>query len=214
MKPFRRETGVVVPMVKHNVDTDQIIPKQFLKRIERTGYGPFLFNDWRYNQDGSERPDFVLNQAAYRSGNVLIAGRNFGCGSSREHAVWALDQFGFRVVIAPGFADIFRGNSGKEGLLTVQLPEDAVNLLASRAEEEPGVEATVDLESQTVTLGELSYSFEVDPFLKHCLLEGLDDIGLTQAQEDAITAFEAGRPSWMPDMRRKPAARSQTGALA
>ncbi|MFY9614512.1 MAG: 3-isopropylmalate dehydratase small subunit [Candidatus Dormiibacterota bacterium] len=214
MKPFRRETGVVVPMVKHNVDTDQIIPKQFLKRIERTGYGPFLFNDWRYNQDGSEKPDFMLNQEPFRSGRVLVAGRNFGCGSSREHAVWALDQFGFRVVIAPGFADIFRGNSGKEGLLTVQLPEDAVNLLASRAEEEPGVEATVDLESQTVTLGELSYSFEVDPFLKHCLLEGLDDIGLTQVQEDAISAFEARRPSWMPDMRRKPAASSQTGVVA
>ncbi len=211
MKAFRRETGVVVPLVKHNVDTDQIIPKQFLKRIERTGYGPFLFNDWRYNQDGTEKPDFVLNQEAYRHGRVLVAGRNFGSGSSREHAVWALDQFGFRVVIAPSFADIFRSNSGKEGLLTVRLPEEAVNLLASRAEEEPGVEATVDLESQTVILGELSYTFEVDPFLKHCLLEGLDDIGLTLARADAISAFEASRPAWMPDMGRKPAVTSQTG---
>jgi 3-isopropylmalate/(R)-2-methylmalate dehydratase small subunit len=212
MKAFSRETGVVVPMVKHNVDTDQIIPKQFLKRIERTGYGPYLFNDWRYNQDGSEKPDFVLNQEPYRRGRVLVAGRNFGSGSSREHAVWALDQFGFRAVIAPGFADIFRGNAGKEGLLLVQLPEDAVNLLASRAEEEPGVEATVDLETQTVALGELSYGFELDPFLKRCLLEGLDDIGLTMAEADAITAFEARRPAWMPDMGRGPAVTSQTGA--
>jgi 3-isopropylmalate/(R)-2-methylmalate dehydratase small subunit len=214
MKPFLKETGVVVPLVKHNVDTDQIIPKQFLKRIERTGYGPFLFNDWRYNQDGAEKADFVLNQGPYRSGRVLVAGRNFASGSSREHAVWALDQFGFRAVIAPSFADIFRSNAGKEGLLTVQLPEEAVNLLASRAEEEPGVEATVDLESQTVTLGELSYSFDVDPFLKHCLLEGLDDIGLTEAHKGAITTFEAGRPTWMPDMGRKPAASSKTGAPA
>ena len=135
---------------------------------------------------------------------MLIGGRNFGSGSSREHAVWALDKFGFRAVIAPSFADIFRGNAGKEGLLTVQLPEEAVNLLASRAEEEPGVEATVDLESQTVTLGELSYSFEVDAFLKHCLLEGLDDIGLTLKREEAITAFEASRPAWMPDLARGP----------
>jgi 3-isopropylmalate/(R)-2-methylmalate dehydratase small subunit len=204
MKAFRRQTGVVVPLVRHNVDTDQIIPKQFLKRIERTGYGPFLFNDWRYNLDGSEKPDFVINQQPYRNGRVLVAGRNFGSGSSREHAVWALDQFGFRAVVAPSYADIFRGNAGKEGLLLVQLPEDAVNLLASRAEEEPGVEATVDLESQTVTLGELSYSFAVDPFLKHCLLEGLDDIGLTMAQVDAIGEFEATRPAWMPDLGRGP----------
>jgi 3-isopropylmalate/(R)-2-methylmalate dehydratase small subunit len=202
MKPFRREAGVVVPLVRHNVDTDQIIPKQFLKRIERSGYGQFLFNDWRYDPDGNERPDFILNREPYNNGRVLVVGRNFGCGSSREHAVWALDQFGFRVVIAPSFADIFRGNAGKDGLLTVELPEDAVNLLASRAEEEPGVEATVDLESQTVSLAELKYSFEVDGFLKHCLLEGLDDIGLTQAHDGAIAAFEARRPAWMPDLRR------------
>ena len=227
MKAFRRETGVVVPLLashragsagasrlRHNVDTDQIIPKQFLKRIERTGYGPFLFNDWRYNADGSEKPEFVLNQGPYRGGRVLVAGRNFGSGSSREHAVWALDQFGIRAVIAPSFADIFRGNSGKEGLLTVRLPEEVVNLLASRAEAEPGVEATVDLESQTVTLGELSYGFEIDPFLKRCLLDGLDDIGLTEMHDDAIAAFEATRPGWMPELGRPTAVRSQTGTLA
>jgi 3-isopropylmalate/(R)-2-methylmalate dehydratase small subunit len=202
MKAFRRESGVAVPLPRANVDTDQIIPKQFLKRIERTGYGPFLFFDWRYQQDGSEKGDFVLNREPYRAGRVLVAGRNFGSGSSREHAVWALDNFGFRAVIAPSFADIFRGNAAKEGLLTVQLPEDAVSTLASRAEEEPGIECAVDLEAQTVTMGELSYSFEVDPFVKHCLLEGLDDIGLTLEYEADITAFEATRPAWLPDLGR------------
>ena len=204
MKKFVNETGVAVPLNRSNVDTDQIIPKQFLKRIERTGYGPFLFFDWRYQQDGSDNPDFVLNQASFKDGRVLIAGRNFGSGSSREHAVWALDNYGFRAVIAPSYADIFKGNSGKEGLLTVELPEEAVNTLASRAEEEPGIECTVDLQSQTVTMADLSYGFEIDPFLKHCLLEGLDDIGLSLTSEDSITTFEAQRPSWMPDIRRGP----------
>ncbi|MGB2940077.1 MAG: 3-isopropylmalate dehydratase small subunit [Candidatus Dormiibacterota bacterium] len=211
MNPFRKETGIVVPLVRHNVDTDQIIPKQFLKRIERTGYGPFLFNDWRYEADGSEKPDFILNREPFRHGRILVAGRNFASGSSREHAVWAMAQFGFRAVIAPSFADIFRSNAGKEGLLTVQLPEDAVMLLAARAEEEPGVEATVDLESQTVTLGELRFSFEIDGFLKRCLLEGLDDIGLTLEHQDEITAFEATRPDWMPDLRRGPQPLTMTG---
>ena len=204
MKKFVRETGVAVPLNRSNVDTDQIIPKQFLKRIERTGYGPYLFFDWRYNQDGSDKPDFVLNRDPYRTGRVLIGGRNFGSGSSREHAVWALDNYGFRAVIAPSYADIFKGNSGKEGLLTVELPEEAVNTLASRAEQEPGIECTVDLESQTVTMADLSYSFEIDAFLKHCLLEGLDDIGLSLKNESAITEFEAQRPRWMPDTRRGP----------
>jgi 3-isopropylmalate/(R)-2-methylmalate dehydratase small subunit len=202
MRPFVKETGIAVPMNRANVDTDQIIPKQFLKRIERTGYGPFLFFDWRYDQDGTDKPEFILNREPYRGGRVLIAGRNFGSGSSREHAVWALDNFGFRAVIAPSFADIFQSNSGKEGLLTVELPETAVNTLASRAEEEPGIEVTVDLESQTVTMADLAYSFEVDPFLKNCLLEGLDDIGLSLKDEEKITAFEATRPSWMPTTRR------------
>jgi 3-isopropylmalate/(R)-2-methylmalate dehydratase small subunit len=204
VKNFVKETGVAVPLNRSNVDTDQIIPKQFLKRIERTGYGPFLFFDWRYNQDGSDKPDFILNQAPYSDGRVLIGGRNFGSGSSREHAVWALDNYGFRAVIAPSYADIFKGNSGKEGLLTVELPEEAVNTLASRAEEEPGIECTVDLESQTVTMAELTYSFAIDPFLKHCLLEGLDDIGLSLASEAAITEFETRRPAWMPDTGRGP----------
>jgi 3-isopropylmalate/(R)-2-methylmalate dehydratase small subunit len=202
MKAFRRETGVVVPLMQTNIDTDQIIPKQFLKRIERTGYGPFLFNDWRYEESGAERPDFVLNRAAYRTGKILVAGRNFACGSSREHAVWALDDFGFRAVIAPSFADIFNSNATKGGLLPVVLPESAVAVLASRAEEQPGIEATVDLDTQTVTLEELSYHFEIDPFIKHCILEGLDDIGLTLQHQDAIVAFESSRPAWMPDTRR------------
>jgi len=202
MKPFVEETGIAVPLNRANVDTDQIIPKQFLKRIERTGFGPFLFFDWRYNQDGTEKLDFVLNREPYRAGRILIAGRNFGSGSSREHAVWALDNYGFRAVIAPSFADIFKGNAGKEGLLTVELPEAAVMTLASRAEEAPGIEVTVDLESQTVTMADLAYGFEIDPFLKSCLLEGLDDIGLSLKEEARITAFEATRPGWMPDARR------------
>ncbi|MGI8609312.1 MAG: 3-isopropylmalate dehydratase small subunit [Candidatus Dormibacteria bacterium] len=204
MKPFRKETGVVAPLMQANIDTDQIIPKQFLKRIERSGYGPFLFNDWRYDEQGNEKPDFVLNKGAYRDAKVIIGGRNFGSGSSREHAVWALDNFGIRAVIAPSFADIFNGNALKGGLLPVQLPEGVVALLSSRAEEEPGVEITVDLENRTVTLGDLSFSFEVDEFSRHCLLEGLDDIGLTTQNEAAISAFEADRPAWLPNLGRGP----------
>jgi 3-isopropylmalate/(R)-2-methylmalate dehydratase small subunit len=202
VKAFVRETGSVIPLNRASIDTDQIIPKQFLKRIERTGYGPFLFNDWRYDEDGKERPDFVLNGEPYREGRILVAGRNFGCGSSREHAVWALDNFGIRAVIAPSFADIFYSNATKGGLLPVVLPEDAVSTLASRAEEEPGVTATVDLEAQTVTLGELTYGFEIDEFSKRCILNGLDDIGLTLEHESEITAFEVKRPQWMPDTTR------------
>ena len=204
MKPFVKETGVAVPLNRSNVDTDQIVPKQFLKRIERTGYGSYLFFDWRFNQDGTERPDFVLNREPYRQGRVLIAGRNFGSGSSREHAVWALDNFGFRAVIAPSYADIFKSNSGKGGLLTVELPEDAVQTLVSRAEEEPGITVTVDLETQTVTMADLKYSFQIDPFLRRCLLDGLDDVGLSLENEAEISTFEATRPGWMPDARRGP----------
>ena len=202
MNPFVRETGVVAPLPRANVDTDQIIPKQFLKRIERTGYGPFLFNDWRYDEAGQERSEFVLNRAPYRNAKVLVAGRNFGSGSSREHAVWALANFGIRAVIAPSFADIFKGNAAKDGLLTVELPQAQVNLLLSRAEAEPGVEATVDLEAMTVTLGELTFAFELDGFVRNCLLNGLDDIGLTLQDAAAIDAFEARRPAWLPDLRR------------
>jgi 3-isopropylmalate/(R)-2-methylmalate dehydratase small subunit len=204
MRPFVKETGVVAPLMRANIDTDQIIPKQFLKRIERTGYGPFLFNDWRYDEGGDERPDFVLNRGPYRQARVLVGGRNFGSGSSREHAVWALDNFGIRAVIAPSFADIFKGNALKGGLLPVQLPEAAVALIADRAEEEPGVEVTVDLETRTVTLGELTYGFEIDDFARHTLLEGLDDIAMTMKGEDAISEFESRRPPWLPDLARGP----------
>ncbi|MFN2465092.1 MAG: 3-isopropylmalate dehydratase small subunit [Candidatus Dormibacteria bacterium] len=204
MRPFRKETGVVAPLMRANIDTDQIIPKQFLKRVERTGYGPFLFNDWRYDEAGNEKPDFILNREAFRAARIIVGGRNFGSGSSREHAVWALDNFGVRAVIAPSFADIFRGNAVKEGLLPVQLPEEAVAILASRAEEAPGVEMTVDLESRTVRLEELTYSFEVDDFARHCLLEGLDDIGLTLHNEAVISEFEAARPAWLPNLARGP----------
>jgi 3-isopropylmalate/(R)-2-methylmalate dehydratase small subunit len=193
---------VVIPLDRSDVDTDQIIPKQFLKRIERAGYGTFLFNDWRYDDSGAERPDFVLNRSEYRSGTLLVAGRNFACGSSREHAVWALNDQGIRAVIAPSFADIFRNNALKSGLLPVILPEDQVRQLLDVATEEPGVVGIVDLEEQSVKVGDLSFHFEMDPFERRCLLDGLDDIGLSLIHEPAISAFEARRPAWMPDLSR------------
>ena len=202
MRPFHCEQGVVIPLDRSDVDTDQIIPKQFLKRIERAGYGTFLFNDWRYDDSGAERPDFVLNRPEYRSGNLLVAGRNFACGSSREHAVWALNDQGIRAVIAPSFADIFRNNALKSGLLPVILPEDQVRQLLDVATEEPGVVGIVDLEEQSVKVGDLSFHFEMDPFERRCLLDGLDDIGLSLIHEPAISAFEARRPAWMPDLSR------------
>ena len=206
MRPFRREQGVMVPLDRADVDTDQIIPKQFLKRIERTGYGDMLFNDWRYDAGGRPRHDFVLNREPYAGGSVLLAGRNFGCGSSREHAVWALADHGFRAVVAPSFADIFRGNALKSGLLPVVLPEPQVRELMDLALEQPGVTATVDLETGTVSAGDLRFRFEMDAFERRTLLEGLDDIALTQQHADAITAYEQRRPSWMPDLSREPAA--------
>jgi 3-isopropylmalate/(R)-2-methylmalate dehydratase small subunit len=193
---------VVIPLDRSDVDTDQIIPKQFLKRIERAGYGTFLFNDWRYDDSGAERPDFVLNRSEYRSGTLLVAGRNFACGSSREHAVWALNDQGIRAVIAPSFADIFRNNALKSGLLPVILPEDQVRQLLDVATEEPGVVGIVDLEEQSVKVGDLSFHFEMDPFERRCLLDGLDDIGLSLIHEPAISAYEARRPAWMPDLSR------------
>ena len=202
MRPFHCEHGVVVPLDRSDVDTDQIIPKQFLKRIERTGYGEFLFNDWRYDEGGAERPDFVLNRPEYRSGTLLVAGRNFACGSSREHAVWALNDQGIRAVIAPSFADIFRNNALKSGLLPVILPEDQVRQLLDVATEDPGVVGIVDLEEQSVKVGDLSFHFEMDPFERRCLLDGLDDIGLSLIHEPAISAYEARRPAWMPDLSR------------
>lgn len=202
MRPFHCEQGVVIPLDRSDVDTDQIIPKQFLKRIERAGYGTFLFNDWRYDDSGAERPDFVLNRPEYRSGNLLVAGRNFACGSSREHAVWALNDQGIRAVIAPSFADIFRNNALKSGLLPVILPEEQVRQLLDVAIEEPGVVGIVDLEEQSVKVGDLSFHFEMDPFERRCLLDGLDDIGLSLIHEPAISAYEARRPAWMPDLSR------------
>jgi 3-isopropylmalate/(R)-2-methylmalate dehydratase small subunit len=206
MKPFRRETGVMAPLPRANVDTDQIIPKQFLKRIERTGYGPSLFFDWRYQDDGTERSDFVLNQEPFRDARFLVAGRNFGCGSSREHAVWALQDFGIRAVIAPSFADIFKSNAGKMGLVTVELAEEEVSQIVTQVEAAPGRAWTVDLEAEQVGLTDEGsrFPFHLDPFVRYCILEGLDDIGQTLQHAPAIAAFEAGRPAWMPDLLTPP----------
>ena len=202
MKPFRREDGVLIPLDRSDVDTDQIIPKQFLKRIERTGYGEYLFNDWRRDASGVEQADFVFNQEAYAPGTVMVAGRNFGCGSSREHAVWALSDYGIRAIIAESYADIFRNNALGSGLLPVTLPDHEVRALLDLAAEQPGITVAVDLEAQTVTCGDLRYAFTIDAFERRRLLEGLDDIGLTLAHEAAITDFEARRPAWMPDLAR------------
>jgi 3-isopropylmalate/(R)-2-methylmalate dehydratase small subunit len=202
MKPFRREDGILIPLDRSDVDTDQIIPKQFLKRIERTGYGEYLFNDWRRDTSGVEQADFVFNQEAYAPGTVMVAGRNFGCGSSREHAVWALSDYGIRAIIAESYADIFRSNALGSGLLPVTLPEHEVRALLDLAAEQPGITVAVDLEAQTVTCGDLRYAFTIDAFERRRLLEGLDDIGLTLEHEAAITDFEARRPAWMPDLVR------------
>ena len=194
MEPFVRLTGVVGPLPRLNVDTDQIIPKQFLKRLERTGFGQFLFYDWRFKNDGSPDPEFELNRPGYEGASILVTERNFGCGSSREHAPWALLDYGFRAVIAPSFADIFFNNCFKNGILPVVLPEETVNVMLKRALENPGYQATVDLERCVVEDEQgLSAPFEVDPFRRRCLLEGLDDIGLTLQYEDAINAYEERR---------------------
>ena len=195
MEPFVKHKGVVAPINRVNVDTDQIIPKQFLKRIERTGFGQFLFNDWRFNDDGSPNTDFVLNKPGYSGASVLVAGRNFGSGSSREHAPWALQDFGFRCVIAPSFADIFYNNCFQNGLLPVTLPEETVNRILEKAESDPGYNLTVDLEGLRVWDDdeEISAEFDVEAFRRHLLLNGLDDIGLTLEHEDKIAAYESRR---------------------
>jgi 3-isopropylmalate/(R)-2-methylmalate dehydratase small subunit len=191
MKPFRVHKGRVAPLDRVNVDTDQIIPKQFLKRVERTGFGEFLFFDWRRVQGGSETP-FVLDHPRYKGASILVAGKNFGCGSSREHAVWALADFGFRAVIASSFADIFANNSTKNGFLTVTLREGEVAELLRRAHEKENYQLTVDLEQCKVHDDQgFSASFQMDDFVRHCLLEGLDDIGLTLQHESEIAAYEA-----------------------
>ena len=188
MNAFRAHTGRVMPLDRADVDTDQIIPKQFLKRVERSGFGPFLFHDWR--QD----PDFVLNRPEHAGASVLVAGANFGCGSSREHAPWAIEDSGFRVVIAPSFADIFRTNCGKVGLLAVQLPEARVRQLLDMAEEDPTIAVTVDLEAQTVSApGFGEARFEIDGFTRECLLNGWDDVALTLRHGSEIDRFEAAR---------------------
>jgi len=184
--------GVAVPFRRSNVDTDQIIPAQFLKRVTKTGFDDALFYQWR--QD----PDFILNQPAYQGAKVLIAGADFGTGSSREHAVWALRDFGFRAVISPRFADIFRGNSGKQGLLTGTVPEEQIQQLWAVLEAQPGMNATVNLVEKTVTVGDLSFGFDIDDYTRWRLLEGLDDIGLTLRDEARITEFEGTRESWRP----------------
>ena len=197
MDPFNRMAGVVMPMNRVNVDTDQIIPKQFLKRVERTGFGEFLFFDWRYNDDGTLKPDFVLNQPGYKDAEIIVAGRNFGSGSSREHAPWALGQFGFKVVIAPSFADIFHSNCFQNGLLPIVLPEETVQQIIENAERDPGYRLHVDLEAERVWDDDeqVVAEFRVEPFRRHCLLNGLDDIGLTLERDDDIAAFEANRSS-------------------
>ena len=191
MKSFRRHTGLVAPLNRANVDTDQIIPKQFLKRVERTGFGEFLFYDWRYLPDGQPNPSFVLNEPRYKGASILVADKNFGCGSSREHAPWALNEFGFQVIIAPSFADIFANNCFKNGMLPITLTTEQVQEIMRRAQQQERYELTVDLERQTIEDSQgLSILFVVGEFQRYCLLEGLDDIGLTLRHEDAITAYE------------------------
>ena len=195
MQPFRKHRGRVAPLYRANIDTDQIIPKQFLKRIERTGFGEFLFNDWRRSADGVPDPSFVLNQPQYAGASVLVAGKNFGCGSSREHAVWALSDFGFRAVVAPTFADIFANNCAKNGVLTVALSEPEASELAGRASENLDYQLAIDLEECTVRDEQgFTARFQIDEFTRHCLLEGLDDIGLTFQHEAEITAYEVKHP--------------------
>jgi 3-isopropylmalate/(R)-2-methylmalate dehydratase small subunit len=195
MKPFRKHKGLVAPLDRANVDTDQIIPKQFLKRIERTGYEDFLFFDWRRIQEGPEagspHPDFVLNQPQYQNAEILVAGKNFGCGSSREHAAWALSDYGFRCVIASSFADIFHSNAGKNGILLITLPEEQVQTLMERAASLPGYQLTVSLEDEKLHDDHgLSIPFSIDPFRRECLLLGLDDIGLSLKHGGALEKFE------------------------
>lgn len=209
MQAFTQHTGLAAPLDKANVDTDQIIPKQYLKSIHRTGFGPTLFDDWRYLDPGEPgtdhsmrrvNPDFVLNEARYQGATVLLARQNFGCGSSREHAPWALMEYGFRAIIAPSYADIFYNNSFKNGLLPVILEPTQVDQLFDFVESNEGAQITVDLEQMQVVAGEQSFDFELDEFRRECLLKGLDEIGLTLAHSDAIRAYEASRAQVTPWM--------------
>jgi 3-isopropylmalate/(R)-2-methylmalate dehydratase small subunit len=195
MEPVSTIRGKVLPLNRADVDTDQIIPAKHLKRIERTGFGPFAFEEWRKD------PQFVLNDRRYDGAPIMVTGPNFGSGSSREHAPWALQDMGLKAIVAPSFADIFRNNCAKIGLLTVELPQEDIDRMVARAEDAPGFEAVVDLESQTVSFGGATRSFEIDPFVKECLLNGLDDIGLTLRAGDDISKYESRRPSFMPSTR-------------
>ena len=192
MKPVSRVEGRLAPLAMADVDTDQIIPKQFLKSIERTGFGQYLFYDWR------KRGDFILDRPEHRGARILVTGPNFGCGSSREHAPWAIQEAGYEVIIAPSFADIFRSNCGNIGVPAITLPEGQVRELLDLALEAPETEAVVDLEKQSITAGALSFSFEIEPFLKERLRDGLDEIGLTMLKMDKVGAYEADRPAWTP----------------
>ena len=199
MQPFTTLTSTAVPLRAENVDTDQIIPARYLTAVTKAGMGDGLFAAWRYQADGSPKPDFVLNQPQHHGAEILLAGRNFGSGSSREHAVWALTEYGFRAVISPGFADIFHNNALKNGLLPITLPEDIVNMLIDLAEEQPDTRLHIDLAAQTVSLPDgQQATFAIDPYRKLCLLQGLDDLGYLLAQDEAITAYEqahAGVPA-------------------
>src|SRR5579872_3086006 len=196
MKPFTVHRGRVAPLDRVNVDTDQIIPKQFLKRVEKTGFGKFVFYDWRFGVDGKKNPDFVLHEPRYEGASILVAGKNFGCGSSREHAVWALADFGFRAVISSSFADIFSNNSTKNGFLTVRLSEDEAAVLMQRAQEIDEYQVVIDLEKCEVRDDrDFRAKFPIDEFVRHCLLNGLDDIGLTLQHEDDIATYESQHPT-------------------
>lgn len=199
MDKFTKLSGIAAPLRMINIDTDIIIPKQFLKTIKRAGLGVYAFHDLRYNEEGTEKPNFILNRAPYRKASILITGENFGCGSSREHAPWAILDFGIRCVIAPSYADIFYNNAFKNGILPIVLPKDQVEILMKEAEENPVSPFDIDLEKQTITRGnKFNFSFDIDAFRKHCLLSGLDDIGLTESKAEKINDYEETRKSERP----------------
>ena len=199
MTGFKQHKGIAVPLDSANVDTDAIIPKQFLQKVNRIGFGKHLFHDWRFLDDAGEQPnpEFVLNQPQFAGASILLARENFGCGSSREHAPWALADYGFKTIIAPSFADIFYGNAINNGMVPVRLKEEEVDALYQLVAAQPGIEIEVDLEANQVRAGSLTFGFEIDEFRRYCLLNGLDAIGLTLQHEAAISAFEAKQPSWI-----------------
>ena len=199
MTGFKQHKGIVVPLDSANVDTDAIIPKQFLQKVNRIGFGKHLFHDWRFLDDAGQQPnpEFVLNQPQFAGASILLARENFGCGSSREHAPWALADYGFKTIIAPSFADIFYGNAINNGMVPVRLKEEEVDALFQLVTAKPGIQIEVDLEANQVRASELNFGFEIDEFRRYCLLNGLDAIGLTLQHEAAISAFEAKQPSWI-----------------